>query len=135
MKKVDIVLLVDDDFTSNFLTKMVLEQMGIAEHIYMAEHGQEALDWVEKNCLHRKTDASANCPEVILLDINMPVMNGFEFLEALSSREEIDMNHTKIFILSSSSNPKDRERARKYPIAGYLQKPITSDIIESLVLD
>lgn len=71
MKKLNCVLLVDDDITTNFLNESLIEEMDIAKQIMVAQNGKEALELIE-----RYFNEESSCPQLILLDINMPVMDG-----------------------------------------------------------
>jgi CheY-like chemotaxis protein len=78
MPKLSTVLLVDDDSTTNFLNKKLLLRLGVTDNIRVALNGQEALHEVREHCRAQPTD----CPVLVFLDINMPVMNGIQFMEA-----------------------------------------------------
>src|SRR5580698_10010936 len=98
------LLLVDDDAAFNFLNRIILTTSGFNGQIDECLDGVTALKYI--------TDAE-KCPDVILLDINMPVMDGFEFLEEFSKHHKCN-EHTKIFMLTSSNQDEDREGALKY---------------------
>jgi CheY-like chemotaxis protein len=114
--KVDKVLLVDDDSISNFINRSIIEEI-LTPDIEVAENGLEALE-ILKACISHD-----NCPHLIFLDINMPVMNGFEFLEALDKlRTKPDL---KVIVLTSSRAIRDLNQASAYSILGYICKPLT----------
>lgn len=129
MRKLQSVLLVDDDFASNYLTRAIIQDMDITEKIHTTTNGEEALHFMRKNCL----DTNTFCPELILLDVNMPVMDGFEFLEEFQKLSDLRHNNTTIVMLTTSSNQRDTEKARKYKVACYLEKPLTEDSIRSVL--
>lgn len=128
------ILLVDDDLTSIYLTQMMIEDVatGWVEEIYIAENGKQALDIISKYCLPFQEKQDAYCPGLILLDINMPVMNGFEFLEELQKLNNLKHKDTKIVMLSSSANPRDMKRAKEYGVTSYLQKPLSEQAVKEL---
>jgi CheY-like chemotaxis protein len=132
MNRVHCVLLVDDDFTSNFLSRTVIEDTDFADHIHVSENGSEALKFIREKCSPEADDATHLCPELILLDINMPVMDGFGFLEEFQKWQSVRKKPISVVMLTSSSNANDQERARKYGITGYLDKPLTEDKIRGL---
>jgi CheY-like chemotaxis protein len=129
MKKLHSVLLIDDDFASNYLTRAIIQDMDITEKIHTTTNGEEALHFMKENCL--ATDAS--CPELILLDVNMPVMDGFEFLEEFHKMSSLKHDNTTIVMLTTSSNQRDTEKARRYKVACYLEKPLTEDSIRTVL--
>ncbi|HYG38358.1 MAG TPA: response regulator [Cytophagales bacterium] len=113
MKK---VLLVDDDPVANFLHEDLIKRCLMSE-VEVANNGMEALDKINAG-LEIKS-----FPDLILLDINMPIMDGFEFLEAFDKIPE--KPPVKIVILSSSISPRDISSAQKYNIEGYINKPLS----------
>ncbi len=116
------VLLIDDDAISNFLNTRLLREMNVAREIKVTLNGEEALRF-----LQQEKAANRQFPQLILLDINMPVMNGFEFLEAF--REVADENnHSVIIILTTSTNTRDFEQLQRFPeVEVYLSKPLTEE--------
>jgi CheY-like chemotaxis protein len=120
MGKFSNVLIVEDDPISQYLISEVVQQEHIADHIFTADNGENALDQL-KNLCKTKSD----CPDLILLDLNMPVMNGHEFLEKYFTR--INKPRTRIYVLTSSTNPKDVQSVKRFPVDGYLIKPLTTE--------
>lgn len=122
MSKYKKILLVDDDETSNFLNELLIKGMDLVEEVSVASNGQEALEHLKNR--------DNTVPQIIFLDLNMPVMDGFEFLEAFEDTREIEV---PVFILTSSNNFKDYERAKKFNVAGYLIKPLTEEKIKDVL--
>lgn len=124
------ILLVDDSKGTNALNKRLLQQMGVVEKISTALNGQLALDY-----LTTKGEAGEYpCPDVIFLDINMPVMDGYQFLEAYGQLD-IEMQSGRIIImLTSSISELDMNKANNYPIVkGYQFKPLTIEKVKEVV--
>jgi CheY-like chemotaxis protein len=119
MKKSRVVLLVDDDPITHFINEKVLRKSGIVNEIQTANNGKEALDAIK---FHYDTKGQA--PDLIFLDINMPVMDGFEFLDNLADLKIKNKENTRIIILSSSINESDIEKAKEMKIET-LTKPLT----------
>jgi CheY-like chemotaxis protein len=131
MRKLNKILLVDDDSTSNFLTQMILEDLQVTDAIIVKKNGQEALDYINEICLQKNED----CPELIFLDINMPIMDGFELLDELQRLNKLHNldNPITVVLLTTSNNPKDIEKAKTYDITYYIEKPLTEDSIRHLL--
>lgn len=119
MKKINCVLLVDDDTINNFINERLLRKANITEEVKVALNGKEALDYLSS----RSEDKGV--PELILLDINMPVMDGFEFLDAFEKLDLKNKDNVVIVMLTTSTNPNDTQRLIKSGVAGYINKPLT----------
>jgi CheY-like chemotaxis protein len=132
MKKLNKVLLVDDDYISNFLNKLLIRDMNLTDKTFFASNGEEALDFIRKNCVITEGKEDENTLDLVLLDINMPVMDGFEFLEEYN-RIENKRNNIYIVMLTSSSDYKDMQEAKKYNVAGFLNKPLTEEKINNVI--
>lgn len=133
MPKFGSILIVDDDYASNYLTEMILQDLQITEHIYLARNGKEALDLIKEYCQDDRQPTSKPCPQLIFLDINMPVMDGFEFLEEFEKIEHIKKNPIPIFLLTTSTNVRDIEKAKHYQVSAYIEKPLTEEKIVKIM--
>lgn len=127
MNKLNCILLVDDDDTTNFVNQMLLEDLKVAQQVLIANNGWEALQLIKRQW------SEHDCPELILLDLNMPEMDGFEFLEAYKELEFGQKQSVMILVLTTSMNPVDVERLRKTPIKGIINKPLTKEKVEDLL--
>ncbi len=125
MPRLKRVLLVGDDETSNFLNKLFLEGLDYAEEVYVSQNGEEAICHIKENC--------PILPDLIFLDINMPIMNGFEFLEEVNRFTDIDVKNIKIVMLTASDRFYDYEKAKKYNVAAYLNKPLTEEKMNTIL--
>ncbi|MEM8907704.1 MAG: response regulator [Bacteroidota bacterium] len=115
------ILLIDDDDATNYLHKLYINEWGLTEKIYVANNGQEAIDFLQTHPNFHQEQ-----PSLILLDINMPVMNGFEFLEAYSHLEKTKKASTVVVMLTTSLHPKDLQKANLFPdLKAYINKPLT----------
>ena len=124
------MLLVDDDSTTNYLNKLLLtKSMQVAQEVLIAENGQEALVTLVQTC----TADSASCPRLILLDMNMPVMNGREFLEAYAQLPDFQRKATVAVMLTTSLHQQDQLLAQQLPIADFLSKPLTRAKVNELL--
>lgn len=112
------VLIVDDDQIFNFLSTKILRRIGIISEIRTALNGRQAMELINKS-------GPETTPDIILLDLNMPVMDGFGFLEAFGNLPNTKRVNTQIIIVSSSQDPHDIKRARELGAAQYLSKPLT----------
>lgn len=122
------VLLVDDNEIDNFVHKKIIERAEVANEILAINSAQDALKYLEFS-----RNAPEKLPDLILLDINMPHMNGFEFLEAFA-RLDIEIRHRcRIVMLSSSTDLADRVRAEDCPyVAQMLTKPLSIEVLHKL---
>jgi CheY-like chemotaxis protein len=126
----DRILFIDDDPITLMLCKMVISKSLFSKEITTAKNGEEALQYF--NSLKQvNTNTQLTKPQLIFLDLNMPVMGGWEFLDSFSTSEYSDYNNTKVIILSSTIDPEDLEKSKKYPmVIDFLSKPISKEMLE-----
>ncbi|UYZ57898.1 response regulator [Hymenobacter latericus] len=123
------VLLVDDDTTTNFLNQTLLTRLGVADRIYVALNGEQALTRVQAHC----AVPDPECPALILLDVNMPGMNGIQFLEAYRQLPEVHQQASVVVMLTTSMHPRDVERVQQLHVDGFVSKPLTADKVQELL--
>jgi CheY-like chemotaxis protein len=123
------VLLVDDDATTNFLNRSLLTRLGVAERILVAEDGEQALRELSLHC----SPPPPTSPPRILLDVNMPGMNGIEFLEEYQHLPQATQHPIVIVMLTSSLHPRDVQRVAQLRIvADFISKPLTTEKVREL---
>ena len=116
-------LLIDDNYIDNFITRRILESSNFAEQIIVRQSPAEAINSLREGTIK---------PDVIFLDIRMPLMNGFEFLQEYD-KLLIDKKDIKIFMLSSSLDPTDmKESAGNKYITQFIHKPLTVKALEEI---
>ncbi len=117
-------LLIDDNYIDNFVTRKILESGNFAEKIIVQQSPQDALIAIQQGIIK---------PDVIFLDIRMPVMTGFEFLEEYDKLDLDLENPVKIFMLSSSLDPTDMHNSRNSRhVAQFIHKPLTYEALEEI---
>ena len=131
MSRLNCTLLVDDDPTTNFLNRKLLEKLAVTGQVLVALNGQEALDVLATEC----TEASPTCPALIFLDVNMPLMDGFDFLAAYQQLPLAKQRSIVIVMLTTSMHQRDLERLKAMPVAGYLNKPLSAAKVEQVLQD
>jgi len=125
-KKLNCILLVDDDIEDNYFHKIVINEMNITERIEVALNGVEALNFLKKE--------NQTYPDIIFSDINMPKMNGWEFLEGFKELRAEQKAKVVVVMLTTSINPSDKERAEQFPdIIGFSSKPLTEEMISEIL--
>lgn len=119
------IVLIDDDQTTNTLNKLIIERSELVDEVVMFAEAEKALKFL--------SDDSGDEKSLILLDINMPYMDGWEFLSEYSK-----INGTKrkdkIVMLTSSIDPSDITKAEEYPpVSDYKSKPLSFEMLQALV--
>lgn len=123
MNKRKIVCVIDDDFVYHFAVKKLLQKIEGVEEVLSFYNGIEAIDYLAKYQTNR-------IPDLIFLDIRMPVLDGWGFLERYEQIEENLEDNPVIYLVSSSSEPDDIKRARYYKsVEGYIIKPISRQVL------
>lgn len=125
MRKIEHVLLIDDSDIDNYINREVLEDAGVCDRISVQVGARQAIDYLKS--------LNERFPDIIFLDIRMPMMDGFDFLREF---EQLPLEQTKdceIFMLSSSVNPVDMARSREFAVVkNYLFKPLSINQLESI---
>jgi len=131
MKKFSTVILVDDDKIINYINEKTIKLTGFAENIIAFDNATETISFMQENC-HKL--CSTPTPVVVFLDLNMPVIDGWEFLESVKKFPNYSTTACKIYILSSSIDPMDFEKAKEYEIVqDFISKPLTKEYLQELL--
>ena len=125
-QKLNCILLVDDNDADNFFHKLVISELHVVDNIQVAETGLEAINYLKKE--------NAIIPQLIFLDINMPRMNGWEFLEEYKDLAPAQKAKIVIIMLTTSVNPEDKEHAEKIKeVNGFETKPLTTEKLNGIL--
>lgn len=117
-------LLIDDNYIDNFVTSKILESGNFAENVIIRQSPDDAIESLRTGAIK---------PDVIFLDIRMPMMSGFEFLEEYESLNIENKDHIKIFMLSSSLDPTDMKKSMvNKHVSHFLHKPVTHRALEEI---
>ncbi len=128
------VLCIDDDQITLVLCDMVIKKAGFAKEVLTARNGKEGLAWFSTYFSKNNTTEKQEPPKLILLDLNMPVMNGWDFLEDYLMKYSDRLPETKVVIISSTVNPEDFSRANRYELViDFINKPLTTEGLEDLM--
>lgn len=131
MKKLNCILLIDDDDATNYLNKVILNRMGCVNHIQVAKSGNEAINYLA-SVAKPENESSMPPPDLIFLDINMPSMNGWEFLDHYKSIKK--ENEVLVVMLTTSMNPEDEMHSRELAeVAGFRHKPFTKEMMQGIL--
>ena len=126
IKKLNSILLVDDDEDDNFYHRIIIEEMNIVNKVDVAMNGIEAIEYLQNE--------NINVPDLIFLDLNMPKMNGWEFLEAYKNLSIAQKAKVLIVILTTSANPDHIKRAQEIKeVTGFETKPLSKEILTEIL--
>jgi CheY-like chemotaxis protein len=124
-------MLLDDNELDNFINEKVIEGSNFAEKIFVNTSGKSALEFIQNLVVSKKENHAF--PEAIFVDINMPLMDGFQFIENVKKIPEPKVQECKFIILTSSIYPEDRHKAmRLSKDITFLNKPLTEDMLEQI---
>ena len=130
-KKLNSILLIDDDIDCNFFHQRLINKMDCTENIYIAKNGKDAIELLTK-----EENGKYLNPDIIFLDINMPIMNGWEFIEEYEKLKDEQKAKVVLMMLTTSLNESDIEKAKNYKdIKGYKNKYLDSDAINGILKD
>jgi CheY-like chemotaxis protein len=125
MKKLKRFLLIDDSKSTNFFNKKIIEKVQCVEEVFIVENGKQALDHIQSEII----------PEVIFLDINMPVMNGWEFISEYQKLDNSYKGSIIVLMLGAELSKEDQEKAEHIlEIREYAQKMLTKEIVCKIVM-
>ena len=127
-KSIDLVMLVDDNDTDNFISKRIIEITKFAKEVEIKNSGKSALEYLESN-----KDNPERLPDIIFLDINMPIVDGFVFLYEFEKFNESVKNKCKVIILSSSDNKRDIDKiVNNDHVIKFITKPLTENALNDI---
>jgi len=125
------VLLVDDNETDNFISARIIELTGFSDFTVVKNSGKEALDYLKEN-----KNNPDQLPDLIFLDINMPIVNGFIFLYEFEKFSAVVKGKCKVIILSSSDNKRDIDKiVNNDHVIRFLTKPLTETALNEIRLN
>jgi len=128
--KIDLVMLVDDNDTDNFISRRIIEITNFAKNVEIKNSGKSALEYLDLN-----KESPDKLPEYIFLDINMPIVDGFVFLYEFEKFNDIVKDNCKVIILSSSDNKRDIDKiVNNDYVIKFITKPLTENSLEEITV-
>jgi CheY-like chemotaxis protein len=123
------ICIVDDDEVYKFFVKKIIELKGLADNVLTFPDGEEAFNYIKEN----KGNPDL-LPDIIFLDINMPIMDGFLFMEEYTKLKHEINKEIAIYMVTSSIDIIDLERSKKYTeITDFITKPISAEVLEKII--
>ena len=130
-KVIGLLMLVDDNDTDNFISKRIIEITKFSKRVEVKSSGKSALDYLKEN-----QNNPSELPNIIFLDINMPIVDGFVFLYEFEKFNELVKSKCKVIILSSSDNKRDIDKiVNNNHVIKFITKPLTEVALEEIKLN
>ncbi|MCW3117772.1 MAG: response regulator [Chitinophagaceae bacterium] len=127
--KINCILLIDDNWDDNFYHERVIKKSDAANTVIKKQSGMDALEYLKSKKDHPDTH-----PDLIFLDINMPGMNGWEFLEEYNKLDKQFQSHSIVVMLTTSGNPDDKTKAKLFNgVSDFKTKPLTQKMLEEII--
>lgn len=134
MRPLNLILLVDDDETTNIVNYRTLQRANVAREIKIFTDSEQALAYLHRAACHPERAGTEVCPDLIFLDIKMPLMDGFEFLEAYRQLIPNQTGTVKIMMLTSSASFYDLKRLEAYgEVKRHFSKPLTDQDVREII--
>ncbi len=133
VKKYHNVMLIDDNEIDNLINQKMIEASDICENIFVHSGAKGAIEFLKNIEKLAKGPLDLYLPEVIFLDIDMPLMDGFQFLDEFEKLSDVIKTNSKVIMLTSSLNPQDMNKAKKNKyVLKYLNKPLTQENLKKI---
>lgn len=131
MKKGRGVCIIDDDHIFIYGVKRLIKETSFSDELLVYQSGPDALEELKE-----RAGSGSALPDIIFLDLNMPMMTGWEFLDEYLEIETKDPNQTQVYIISSSVDPQDLLKIEEYKVVrNYILKPVTTDDLEKIIAE
>ncbi len=131
MKPIQSIMIIDDEPVNNFICRRTIEHFDPSIEVIEFEKAKDALSYFE----NQSKTKEQKLPDIVFLDLNMPLMDGWQFLEQYKNLMPYFNNDIDLFLLTSSSFEGDLKRARSFPVISYyITKPLTIGVLEKIKL-
>lgn len=132
-KKLNAVMLIDDNEIDNLINQKMIESINMCDNIFIHSGAKSALEYL-RNIEKIKDGAPKFLPELVFLDIDMPIMDGFQFIDEFEKLSEETKSYCKIVMLTSSLDPKDIAKSKKNKyVLKYMNKPLTQESLKKFI--